>query len=59
MGKWYVGIYKMKKCSKLFISRLLKQFLDDRNKKVEAIEMRCLKPKVGTGPILEDTTDHL
>ena len=26
---------------------------------VDKITMRCLKPKVGSGTILEDTPDHL
>ena len=47
MGKRYAVIYKMKKCSKLFIGRLMKEFLDDENRKVQAIEMR---PKVRRNP---------
>ena len=31
IGKWYAGICKMKKYSKLFIGRLPTQFLDDEN----------------------------
>ena len=50
---------QLKKYSKLFVDRQLTWFLDDKNGKVEAIEMICLKPKVGTGTILEDTTDPL
>ena len=45
----------MKKYSKLFVGRQLTQFLDNKNGKFEAIEMRYLKPNVGTGTILEDT----
>ena len=45
----------MKKYSKLFVGRQLTRFLDNKNGKVEAIEMRYLKPNVGTGTILEDT----
>lgn len=52
MGKWYAGIYKMKKYSTLFVSRLLMQFLDDKNGTVNATGMRCLKLKVGKGSIL-------
>ena len=37
----------------------MKQFLDDENGNVYAIEMECLKPKVGLGTIMEDTIDHL
>ena len=59
MGEWYAGIYEIKKCPKLFIGGLRKQFLDDKNEKVKAIVMRCLKPKMETGAILEDTPDHL
>ena len=49
MGKWYAGIYKMKKYSKLFIGR----------QKWKHWSCRCLKPKVGTGIVLEGTPDHL
>ena len=41
----YAGIYEM-------------NFLDDKNWKVEVIEMKCLKLKVETGTILENTTGH-
>ena len=37
----------------------MKQFLDNENGNVYAIEMGCLKPKVGLGTIMEDTPDHL
>ena len=37
----------------------MKHFLDDENDNVYAIEMGCLKPKVGLGTIMEDTPDHL
>ena len=32
--------------------------MDDENGKVDAIEMKCLKPKVGLKTILEDKPDH-
>ena len=60
MGKWHAGIYEPKKCSKLYTGRLLKQFLDDENGKVEAMKWDVWnKPKVGTWTILENTPDHL
>ena len=37
----------------------MKWFLDNENGMVYAIQMECLKPKVGLGTIMEDTPDHL
>ena len=49
----------MKKSTKLYTGRLLRQILLEEDGKVESIEMCCLKPKVGNGTVLEDTPDHL
>lgn len=57
-GKWHAGIYKTEKCSKLFIGRLLKQFLDEKIENVRAIKTRCLKPKVETGTKPGDNPDY-
>ena len=37
----------------------MKRFLKDENGDVFAIEMRCLKPRVGLSTVMEDTPDHL
>ena len=59
IGRWYTRIYEMKRNRKLYIGRLLRRFLLEEDGKVESIEMRCLKPKVGSGTVLEDTPHHL
>ena len=59
VGKWYAGIYEGKKGKKLCIGRLARRFLEDKDGEVDGIEMRCLKPKVGLGTVMEDTPDHL
>ena len=50
---------KVKKGKKLCIGRLTRRFLEDKDGEVDGIEMRCLKPKVGLGTVMEDTPDHL
>lgn len=60
---WGSGIYGVvyctKRISKLYVGKILKRFLADENGLVEKLEVRCLKPKVGSGTILEDTPAHL
>ena len=48
-----------KRISKLYVGKILKRFLADENGLVEKLEVRCLKPKVGSSTILEDTPAHL
>ena len=36
-----------------------RHFLEDKNGPVDNIIMTCLKPKVGSGNLLEDTPKHL
>lgn len=59
VGKWFAGIYESGRSRRLCIGQILKRFLKDENGDVDAIEMRCLKPKVGLSTIMEDTPDHL
>ena len=59
LGKWYGLIYASKKQNMFFIGKVLSRFLEDKNGPVESIEFHCLKPKVGSGEILEDTPPHL
>lgn len=59
VGKWFAGIWATKKSKKLCIGRLMKRFLDDEDGKVTAIELSCLKPRVGLTTIMEETPSHL
>jgi len=59
VGKWFGVIYSSKKRASLFIAKINKRFLHDENGRVDKLLMTCLKPKVGLGNILEDTTKHL
>ena len=59
LGKWYGVVYCTKRISKLFVGKILKRFLADENGLVEKLEVRCLKPKVSSGTIPEDTPAHL
>ena len=59
IGKQFAGIYQAKRTKLLCIGWLMKQFLDNENGNVYAIEMGCLKSKVSLRTIMEDTPDHL
>ena len=59
LGKWYAVIYETKRASRLFVGKIMKRFLVDENGPVESLQIRCLKPKVGSGTLLEDTPKHL
>ena len=48
----------MKKSTKLYTDWLLRQILLEDGE-VESIEMCCLKPKVGNGAVVENTSDQL
>jgi len=59
LGKWYAVIYSTKKTDQLFIGKIMKRFLTDKDGPVDFLEVRCLKPKVGSGTLLDDTPAHL
>ena len=59
IGKWYAVVYNTKCTIILFVGKITKRFLDDKNGPVDGLEVRCLKPKVGSGTIVEDTQAHL
>ena len=58
IGKWYGVIYESKRSSMLFVGKILRRFLHDAEGPVDSIEIRCLKPKTGSGTILDDTPSH-
>ena len=53
LGCWYGVIYYAYKKPQLYIGRAIKRFLIDENGTVEAFQIDCLKPRVGTGTVLE------
>jgi len=58
--KWFaVNFTNKKKKGQLLIAKLQRRFLFDEGGEIESLEMRCLKPKVGYGNILDDTPDNL
>ena len=59
VGKWYGVIYETKRSSRLFVAKVVRRFLSDHSGPAESLEMRCLKPRVGSETILEDTPAHL
>jgi len=58
-GKWFAVSYTGKRNEVLYIAKLLQRFLVDEGGPVDSLLMRCLKPKVRSGTILEDTPSHL
>jgi len=52
-------VYTTKKTKRLYNGRLLKRFLKDEDGAVNSLQLHCLKPKVRSSTILEDTPDHL
>ena len=41
------------------VGKVLRKFLADPEGPVESLEIRCMKPKIGSGSILEDNPAHL
>ena len=58
IGKWYGVIFETKRSSMLFIGKIVRRFLLDEEGPVDSLEIRCMKPKVGSGTVLEDTPAH-
>ena len=58
IGKLYGVIYGKKKTS-LFVAKVEKRFLVDKDGCVQSIMMRCLMPKMWSGTTLKDTPKHL
>ena len=60
VGEWYGVVYASSKQRKiLYIGKVVQRFLFDDAGPVDTISIRCLKPKVGSGTVLEDTPEHL
>ena len=58
IGKWYAVLWADKRSCQLYIAKVLRRFLEDKRGPISNIQMRCLKLKVGSGTILEDTAAH-
>jgi len=59
IGKWFAVVFNNKRKRSLFIAKLQKRFLLDKDGPADEFLMRCLKPKTDSGIILEDTPKHL
>ena len=59
LRKWYTVIYAAKRARHIYVGKILKRFLLEENGDVDCLEVHCLKPKVGSGTLLEDTPTHL
>ena len=58
-GSWYAIIYDGTKARMLYVGEVLKRFLAEDDGPVTALEVRCLKTKVGSGTKLERNPNHL
>ena len=65
LQQWYGCIYqeynktKGSKKQAVFVAKATRRFLSDENGKAYALEMESLKPKIGSGTILESVSQHL
>ena len=59
LGKSYAVVYSGKRSKILFIGKLDQRFVVGADYEVDKLLITCLKPKVGLGTILEDTSKHL
>ena len=57
--KWFAVEYRGKRRGQLLIAKLLHRFLVDKDGNVDRIVMNCLKPKVGSGNVLDEAPKHL
>ena len=55
--KWYAVI--VSSVRKLYIDKIVQQFLVDADCPVDALEMRSLMPNYGSGNVIEETPEHL
>ena len=59
VGKWFAVCFAGKRGESLFIAKLVSRFLMDEDGPVDCLIMQSLKPKVGSGTVLEPTPSHL
>ena len=59
INQWYGVAYKGKRREILHVAKVLRRFLYDEDGPVESLLMSCLKPKVGSGNILDEPPKHL
>ena len=57
VGKWFACIYSTKRSPNLFIAKACKRLLVDENGAVHKILLTLLKPKIGSGTVLEKTQE--
>ena len=57
MHKWFGAVYEHKSKCHLYVGKAIRRFLDDEGGPVSSIELDCLKPRIGTGTILESYED--
>ena len=50
---WYGAIYREKKKSYLYVGKATRRFLLDKDGLANALELDCLKPRVGKGTALQ------
>lgn len=58
VGKFYATIYYKGTKGMLYIGKVVRRFLEEKEGNVTQLEIMCLKPKIGHGTIVEDTPLH-
>lgn len=56
VGKWFAFVYQGKKSVHLYIGKATERFLCDQDGPIHSVTIDALKPRVGTGTILESYT---
>ena len=58
-SKWYAFIFEQYKKKYLYVGRAIQRFLVGENRKIEYLQIDCLKRHIGSGTVLESIPDHL
>ena len=58
-NKWYAFIFEQYKKKYLYVGRAIQRFLEDKNGKIEYLQIDWLKRHIGSGTVLESIPEHL
>ena len=57
--EWYAVVYTMKRSGQLFVGKMMKGFLVDEIGAVDFFNVLCLKSKLRSSTVLNDSPLHL
>ena len=58
-NKWYAFIFEQYKKKYLYVGRAIQRFLEDKNGKIEYLQIDWLKRHIGSGTVLESIPERL